>query len=107
MDLSRVSSRFGSRHAKSGKNMARNMTICSVDPSGGSQRAFAPVSSRIEGPSMTQPMIATLIAVAVVAIAFLAVLGLMRPKRITLVDYPELPAPPKDEKAAAGPTMQA
>ncbi|MBK8840634.1 MAG: hypothetical protein IPO30_18640 [Hyphomonadaceae bacterium] len=56
---------------------------------------------------MTQPMIATLIAVAVVAIAFLAVLGLMRPKRITLVDYPELPAPPKDEKAAAGPTMQA
>jgi hypothetical protein len=51
---------------------------------------------------MTQPMIATLIAVGVVAIAFLAVLGLMRPKRITLVDYPELPAPPKDETAAAG-----
>ena len=56
---------------------------------------------------MTQPMIAALIAVGAVAILFLAVMGLMRPKRITLVDYPELPAPPKDEQAGAGPTMQA
>ncbi|MDP3492812.1 MAG: hypothetical protein Q8R82_06830 [Hyphomonadaceae bacterium] len=56
---------------------------------------------------MTQPMIAALIAFGVVAIAFLAVLGLMRPKRITLVDYPELPAPPKEDEAGGGPTMQA
>lgn len=56
---------------------------------------------------MTQPMIAALIAVGAVAILFLAVLGLMRPKRITLVDYPELPAPPKDDTSGAGPTMQA
>ena len=56
---------------------------------------------------MTQPMIATLIAVGVIAIVFLAVVGLMRPKRITLVDYPELPAPPKDDASGAGPTMQA
>lgn len=55
---------------------------------------------------MTQPMIAALIAVAAIGILFLAVLGLMRPKKITLVDYPELPAPPKDDKSA-GPTMQA
>jgi hypothetical protein len=50
-------------------------------------------------------MIATLIAVGAVTIVLLAVLALMRPKRITLVDYPELPAPPKDDKS--GPSMQA
>lgn len=55
---------------------------------------------------MSQPMIAALIAVAGVSIVLLAVLGLMRPKRITLVDYPELPAPPKDD-TSGGPTMQA
>ena len=49
---------------------------------------------------MTQPMIATLVAVGVVAVLLLAVMMLTRPKRITLVDYPELPAPPKDETAA-------
>jgi hypothetical protein len=53
---------------------------------------------------MTQPMIATLIAVGVVAILLLAVMLVTRPKRITLVDYPELPAPPKDETAAASAT---
>ncbi len=57
---------------------------------------------------MTQPMIATLIAVGVIAILLLAVLGLVRPKRITLADYPELPAPPKEElTGSGGPTMNA
>ena len=46
---------------------------------------------------MSQQMIAALIAIGVVSIVLLAVLGLMRPKQITLVDYPELPAPPKDD----------
>ena len=46
---------------------------------------------------MSQPLIASLIAVGVVAIVLLAIMGFTRPKRITLVDYPELPAPPKDE----------
>ena len=46
---------------------------------------------------MSQPLIASLIAVGVVALVLLAIVGLTRPKRITLVDYPELPAPPKDE----------
>lgn len=50
---------------------------------------------------MTQQMIATLIAVGVVAMLLLAVMVLTRPKRITLVDYPELPAPPKDDPAAS------
>ena len=48
---------------------------------------------------MTQPMIAALIAVGVVAMALLAVLRLMRPRPMTLPDYPELPAPPKDESS--------
>ena len=57
---------------------------------------------------MTQPMIATLIAIGVIAIILLAVLGLVRPKRITLADYPELPAPPKDElEGSNGPTLKA
>ncbi len=51
---------------------------------------------------MSQPLIATLIAVGVVTIVLFAILGLTRPKRITLVDYPELPAPPKDETPATG-----
>lgn len=46
---------------------------------------------------MSQPMIAALVAVGVVALALLAVLRLMRPKTLTMPDYPELPAPPKDE----------
>jgi hypothetical protein len=50
---------------------------------------------------MTQPMIAALIAVGVVAMALLAVLRLMRPRPMTLPDYPELPAPPKDEPGSA------
>lgn len=50
---------------------------------------------------MSQPLIATLIAVGVVTIVLLAIMGLTRPKRITLVDYPELPAPPKDETQAS------
>jgi len=54
---------------------------------------------------MSQPMIAILIALGAVSLVLLAVLALMRPKRITLVDYPELPAPPKED--ASGPTMQA
>ncbi len=52
---------------------------------------------------MSQPMIAALIGVGVVSIVLLCVLSLMRPKRITLADYPELPAPPKED----GPTMNA
>ena len=57
---------------------------------------------------MSQPMIGILIAVGIVAMLLLAVLGLMRPKRITLADYPELPAPPKDDlQGSNGPTMQA
>jgi hypothetical protein len=50
-------------------------------------------------------MIAALIAVGALAIAVLSVLRLMRPKTITLADYPELPAPPKED--GSGPTMQA
>ena len=48
---------------------------------------------------MNQDMIAALLAVAVVAMALLAVLRLMKPKQMTLPDYPELPAPPKDDGA--------
>lgn len=54
---------------------------------------------------MSQPMIAVLIGVGVVSVLLIAVLGLMRPRRITLADYPELPAPPKDD--GPGPTLQA
>lgn len=54
---------------------------------------------------MSQSMIALLIGVGVVSILAIAVLGIMRPKRITLADYPELPAPPKED--GTGPTMQA
>lgn len=46
---------------------------------------------------MTQPMIAALVAVAVVALALIAVLRLIRPRQVTLPDYPELPPPPKDD----------
>jgi hypothetical protein len=57
---------------------------------------------------MTQPMIAALVGVGALALVLIAVLRLMRPKQITLADYPELPAPPKEESAASGgPTMQA
>lgn len=50
---------------------------------------------------MTQPMIAALIAVAVIAVALLGVLRLMRPRQVVLPDYPELPAPPKEEGASS------
>jgi hypothetical protein len=50
-----------------------------------------------ESPRMSQPMIAALVAVAVVALALIAVLRLMRPRQVTLPDYPELPAPPKED----------
>lgn len=56
---------------------------------------------------MSQPMIATLIAVGVVAILLLAIMGLTRPRRITLVDYPELPAPPKEDGTPAETTLRA
>lgn len=49
---------------------------------------------------MTQPMIAALIAVGVVAVALLGVLRLMRPRQVILPDYPELPPPPKEEGAS-------
>ena len=51
---------------------------------------------------MTQPMIAALIAVGVVAMALLAVLRLLKPKQMTLPDYPELPPPPRDDAAGQG-----
>jgi len=56
---------------------------------------------------MSQPLIATLIAVGGVAILLLAVVALTRPKRITLVDYPELPAPPKDDAAGSSASRHA
>lgn len=52
---------------------------------------------------MTQPMVAALIAVGAVAVALMAVLRLMRPRQVTLADYPELPAPPKED--GGGPTL--
>lgn len=52
---------------------------------------------------MTQPMIAALIAVGVVAVALIGVLRLMRPRAMVLPDYPELPAPAKDEGAGPAP----
>jgi hypothetical protein len=48
---------------------------------------------------MTQPMIAALIAVGVIAVTLLAVLRLMRPRQVVLPDYKELPAPAKDDSA--------
>ncbi len=48
---------------------------------------------------MTQEMIAALIAVAVVAMVLIGILRLMRPKQMTLPDYPELPPPPQDDAA--------
>ena len=51
---------------------------------------------------MTQPMIAALIAVAVIAVALLGILRLMRPREVVLPDYPELPAPPKEDSAGTG-----
>ena len=52
---------------------------------------------------MTQPMIAALIALGVVAVALLGVLRLMRPRQVVLPDYPELPPPPKEEGAGSIP----
>lgn len=51
---------------------------------------------------MTQPLIAVLIAVAVVAVALMAVLRLIRPRPMRLADYPELPAPPAEEGTEPG-----
>jgi hypothetical protein len=83
-------------HGKSGENMAFNMTICSVALL--MQRSeLLRYQLWIGGPGMSQPLIATLIGVGVVTMVLLAIMGLTRPKRITLVDYPELPAPPKDD----------
>lgn len=50
---------------------------------------------------MTPTMIATLVAVGVVALTLLGVLRLMRPKQVTLPDYPELPPPPKEDGQGA------
>ena len=63
----------------------------------GDSDAAKNTESRGEG--MTQPMIAALIAVGVVALALIAVLRLMRPRQVTLPDLPELPAPPRDENS--------
>jgi hypothetical protein len=49
------------------------------------------------GSGMTEPTIAALIAIGVVAVTLLGVLRLMRPRQVVLPDYPELPAPPKEE----------
>lgn len=54
---------------------------------------------------MTPELVASIIAVGAIGILGVGVFSTMRPKRITLVDYPELPAPPKDD--GSGPTMQA
>lgn len=52
---------------------------------------------------MSQEMIAALIAVGAVALTLIGVLRLMRPRQMTLPDYPELPAPPKDDGADTPP----
>lgn len=52
---------------------------------------------------MTQPMIAALIAVGVVAVALIGILRLMRPRAMVLPDYPELPPPAKEE--GVGPSV--
>ncbi len=46
---------------------------------------------------MTPELTAALIAIGVVALLLLGALRLMRPREMVLPDYPELPAPPKDE----------
>jgi hypothetical protein len=48
---------------------------------------------------MTEPMIAALIAIGMVAVTLLGVLRLMRPRQMVLPDYPELPPPPKEDGA--------
>ncbi len=53
---------------------------------------------------MTPEIVAGIIAVGAIGVLSAGVLSIMRPKRITLVDYPELPAPPKED--GSGPTMQ-
>ena len=50
---------------------------------------------------MTEPQLAALIAVAVVAVTLLGVLRLLRPRQIVLPDYPELPPPPKEESSGS------
>lgn len=50
---------------------------------------------------MTEPQLAALIAVGVVAVTLLGVLRLMRPRQVVLPDYPELPPPPKDDSSGA------
>jgi hypothetical protein len=63
--------------------------------------AFQCVSGR--GLAMSQEMIAALIAVGAVALTLIGVLRLMRPRQMTLPDYPELPPPPKDDGADTPP----
>lgn len=46
---------------------------------------------------MTPELTAALIAIGVVALLLLGALRLMKPREMTLPDYPELPPPPKDE----------
>jgi hypothetical protein len=46
---------------------------------------------------MTPELTAALIAVGVIVLLLLGALRLMRPREMTLPDYPELPPPPKDE----------
>jgi len=78
--------------------MAGNMTICSFDRADGKRRLLhANLADVREAPAMSQPMIAALVAVGVIALALVAVLRLMRPRQVTLPDYPELPPPPKDD----------
>jgi hypothetical protein len=84
-----------------GKMKAGFITICSLDPPDGKRRLWSCEAHRIERQGMTQPMIAALIAVAVVALALIAVVRMMRPRQMTLPDYPELPAPPGDENSAS------
>lgn len=52
---------------------------------------------------MTPELTAALIATGVVVLLLLGALRLMRPREMTLPDYPELPPPPKDDATGQAP----
>jgi hypothetical protein len=56
---------------------------------------------------MTQIVLASVAALGMAGIVLFGVTRVFRQRRITLVDLPELPAPPAEDKPGAGPTMQA
>ena len=58
-------------------------------------------------PGIVPIVLAGVATLAMAGIILFGVTRVFRPRKITMADLPELPAPSPDDKGSGGPTMQA